>query len=217
MNRHRFFRVCGILALGICLTSGSAATTSDAAANEPIPIAGFYLPVPIELRQFKLIDHHGRAFTRTNLEGRWTLLFFGYTHCPDVCPATLAQLRDVKRRLAARQVPAQIDIVFVSVDPQRDTPARLADYIGAFRSKDFHGVTGSAERLAQFAAQFRAKFAIAAGGEKGFYTVDHTSTVALITPDASLRAVFTTPLRPERVATDLERILGGHREVSRHE
>ncbi|HEX6996584.1 MAG TPA: SCO family protein [Gammaproteobacteria bacterium] len=179
--------------------------------GEPAPHAaghssGFYLPEPLPLEPFTLLDQDGQPFTRDRLEGRWTLLVFGYTHCPDVCPITLGQVRDT-RALLEQQAPAlDVAAVFVSIDPERDTPDRLAAYVAAF-DEDLVGVTGTAEAIAAFAGQLRVKYA-PSRSEPGGYLVDHSSSVALLTPRAELAALFSVPLRPERLAADLRAIAG---------
>src|SRR5690606_821906 len=174
------------------------------ARHEPGQSSGFRLPEPLPLEPFTLVDHEALPFTRERLEGRWTLLVFGYTHCPDVCPVTLAQVRDT-RALLERQSPAlEVAAVFVSIDPERDTPDRVAAYVAAF-DDDLVGVTGTAEAIAAFAGQLRVKYAPTRRSPGG-YLVDHSSSVALLTPRAELTALFSVPLRPERLASDLRAI-----------
>ncbi|HEY8521769.1 MAG TPA: SCO family protein [Gammaproteobacteria bacterium] len=179
---------------------GHGAHAPHAGGDSP----GFYLPEPLPLEPFTLVDHDSQPFTRDRLEGRWTLLVFGYTHCPDVCPVTLAQVRDT-RALLEQEAPAlDVAAVFVSIDPERDTPERVADYVAAF-DEDLVGVTGTAEAIAAFAGQLRVKYAPTERSAGG-YLVDHSSAVALLTPRAEIAALFSVPLRPERLAADLRAI-----------
>lgn len=166
--------------------------------------SGFYLPEPLPLEPFTLVDHEARPFTLDRLEGRWTLLVFGYTHCPDVCPVTLAQVRDTRALLEQQSPRLDVAAVFVSIDPERDTPDRVAAYVAAF-DEDLIGVTGTAEAIAAFAGQLRVKYA-PTDSSSGGYLVDHSSSVALLTPRAELTALFSVPLRPERLASDLRAI-----------
>jgi protein SCO1/2 len=153
------------------------------------------------LAPFTLVDQDAKPFTLDGFEGRWTLLVFGYTHCPDVCPITLAQVSDT-RALLRHEAPAlALGTVFVSIDPQRDTPSRIAPYVAAF-DEALIGLTGPADDIAAFAAQFSVKYSVTEGSD-GDYFLDHTSSVALLTPRAELRALFSVPLRPERLAKDL--------------
>src|SRR5690606_21261429 len=102
------------------------------ALHEAGQSAGFYLPQPLPLEPFTLVDHEALPFTRDRLEGRWTLLVFGYTHCPDVCPVTLAQVRETRALLEQQSPALDVAAVFVSIDPERDTPDRVAAYVAAF-------------------------------------------------------------------------------------
>lgn len=174
------------------------------APHEAGQSAGFYLPQPLPLEPFTLVDHEALPFTRDRLEGRWTLLVFGYTHCPDVCPVTLAQVRDARALLEQQSPALDVAAVFVSIDPERDTPDRVAAYVAAF-DEDLVGVTGTAEAVAAFAGQLRVKYA-PTRRSPGRYLVDHSSAVALLTPRAELAALFSVPLRPERLASDLRAI-----------
>ena len=200
-----------------CLLGSNAHGSQSASTpqvKQQIQSAGYYLPETLSLQKFDLLDHDGRAFTVANLRGRWTLLFFGYTHCPDVCPTTLAQLRATRKLLARESPAAQIAVVLVSVDPQRDSSEQLKQYVGQFGT-DFIGVGGSPSNVDRFAQQFRVKYAIS-GRTSTTYLMDHTSSVALITPDAKLRALFSPPLRPEGLAQDLQRIVSDEHAAVAH-
>lgn len=184
-----------VAALAAC-----AAPALRAHKAAPAPIAGFELPQPMALADFRLADAKGRPFTRASLDGRWTLLLFGFTACPDVCPTTLAQMAEVRRASAAARGPA-LDGVFVTIDPKRDTPARLAEYVARF-DPGFAGVTGDERAIRAFAQQFRVRYEPVAGAP---YRFDHTASVSVLGPDAKLHAVFTLPLDPARVAADVAR------------
>lgn len=167
-------------------------------------IPGYALPQPLTLQSFRLFDQYGQEFTLEDLRNRWTLLFFGYTHCPDVCPTTLAQLRSVTKLLSKypdSKIPA---VVFVSIDPQRDSAGQLKEYTAQF-GDDFTGVGGEPRAIDSFARQFRAKYEIASGTGPA-YLIDHTSSVALIGPNAQLHVLFSVPLRPEAVAVEIQRL-----------
>lgn len=142
---------------------------------------------PQALAPFALIDHERRAFDLARLRGRWSFLFFGFTHCPDVCPTTLATLAHLRRELG--DVEAQV--VFVSVDPARDDAARLKRYTSAFDA-GFIGVTGPAAELHALARQLDVAYrADAAAGED--YPVVHSAAVFLVDPQARYHARFTPP------------------------
>jgi protein SCO1/2 len=174
---------------------------AHAPAAAPAHSSGFYLPEPMPLQDFALVDHGTRPFTRTDLEGHWTLVVFGYTHCPDVCPTTLAQVRDTLELLRQKDAGFAMRSVLVSIDPERDTPEQLAGYVGAFGA-GIVGLTGSPGAVAAFAKQFKVMYAVTERLPDGYF-MDHSSAVALLTPDAELRALFGVPLRPATLADDL--------------
>jgi protein SCO1/2 len=191
------------------LVGGSAlalARTVRSHTVAPTPVAGFELPEPKPLRPFGLEDHCGRTFDNARLAGHWTLLLFGYTHCTDVCPTTLVQMRDARRELARHHPDVPLALLFVTVDPTRDTRARLASYAANFGDHVL-AVGGSPSAIRSFADQFKVRYARRAGARaESAYEIDHTPNVALLGPDGRLHAVFTLPLHAERVASDVARM-----------
>ena len=159
-------------------------------------------PVP----QFSLIDHDEKTFTKDNLTDGWSLVFFGFTHCPDICPSTLAVLSQVTEDLDTTHAD-KLDVYMVTVDPKRDTPAHLKNYVTYFH-KDFVGVTGGADQLGLVTKSLGAVARIQ-DHEKGAmdYAVDHSSHMALINPKGNLYAIFTAPHEPDRILRDLKQIL----------
>ena len=140
------------------------------------------LPTPRELIVDGLTTDSGEGFTTQNLTGAWTLLFFGFTNCPDVCPTTMAELGVAKRELVQKvpEVAQQMRVVLVTVDPDRDDPETLGRYVKAF-SPDFVGVNGTRESIAKFATQVNVAFGKVPDGEGG-YTVDHSGNIVIINP-----------------------------------
>jgi len=171
--------------------------------------AATLLAVPMELPDFQLTDQRGVPFDASRFAGRWSFVFFGYTFCPDVCPNTLSSLRDLYEMLAkadgGNRDPLQV--VFVSVDPERDTAARLAEYLPYFHP-DFVGVTGAPEQIARLTGGLGVYHARAedSGANDTNYLVNHSSAVLLLGPDARLRAIFPHPEKPEPMARSFEKI-----------
>jgi len=155
-------------------------------------IAGFVYPEPKAIPPFKLLEHDGSPFDLEALKGKWSFVYFGYTYCPDACPTTLAELGRAQKSLEDAGLDAGNRYFFVSVDAQRDTPRRLAEYV-AFFNKKFIGVTGADEALARFTQQAGVVYSFPEGRKGKNYAVDHSSTIALFDPDAHLAAVFTSP------------------------
>jgi protein SCO1/2 len=166
------------------------------------------LPSAMALPEFTLADVDGEPFTNASLEGRFTLMFFGFTNCPDVCPITLQVLASTIERLredAPEKVP---DVVFVSVDPFRDTPDRIRAYLRGF-DPGFIGVTGPDERLEPLVTK------LGVGVEKHehhgeHYNVVHSGVVYVIGPRAEWIALSSAPHVPETIASDFVKIREGY-------
>jgi len=162
--------------------------------------SGTWLPQPQPVPQFALTDQTARPFSDESLRGHPTLVFFGFTSCPHICPTTLAKLAQVKRESG---VPG-LRVVMVSVDPERDTPEVLASYLRGF-DPEFIGLTGDKPAIEQLAS----KLGVAVGRSSlpgGSYTVDHTSAVFLLDARGELVAVFTPPIESPALAGDLRGI-----------
>jgi protein SCO1/2 len=176
----------------------------SAPGAEPVP--GALWPHPKPLSPFVLADHTGQAFDLERLRGRWSFLFFGYTHCPDICPGTLTTLSAVRSELEGSergQAPAQF--VFVSVDPERDTPERLSSYVRHFHP-DFLGVTGAPHALEGLTRPLGIVHYRGPADASGGYLVDHSAAVLLVDPQARLAAVFSAPHQPRDLAERFRRV-----------
>lgn len=174
--------------------------------DEPPSIAGFVYPEPRPVPPFELTDQDGKPFGPDRLKGKWSFVYFGYTYCPDVCPTTLAELGRAQKLLEDAGLDSGNQYVFVSVDSQRDTPQRLAQYVGFFNQK-FVGATGSDEALTRLTRETGVAYSFPEGKRGNAYPVDHSSIVALFDPDARLHAVFTPPQKAEEIADGFRRIL----------
>lgn len=167
-------------------------------SREPLMLrAGTALPEPRELPAFALVDQAGRPFDRSRFEGRWSLLFTGFTHCPDVCPTTLALMAELNRRVARDD----LQFVFVSVDPERDTPDAVARYVAHFDAA-LVGATGEREEMERLTAGLGlAQVRNPGAGDE--YTVDHSTAFVLIDPEARLAGYFSAPHQRDALAADL--------------
>jgi protein SCO1/2 len=176
----------------------------EQAERSAMLVSGTLLPQTRPVGEFALTGDDGRPFTRASLLGRWTVVFVGYTHCPDVCPTTLSQLKAAKARLGADA--ARLAVLFVSVDPERDTPDHLGRYVRYF-DKDFRAVTGPADALTALGRQLGFVFVKnpAMAGEG--YGIDHSAELILLDPKARLAGYLTPPFRAEALAADFETIL----------
>jgi len=153
----------------------------------------------ITLPEFKF-EKAGKAdFTNASLKGKWSLLFIGYTYCPDVCPTTLADLDRIYPSLANNQK-TTTQVVFISVDPNRDKAEALADYVHYF-NPHFIGVTSSHEQLWPFVTQLGLIYSLVEEGEsRAYYLVDHSASIVLINPDGKLHATFKSEVNDQGIS-----------------
>ena len=177
----------------------------NARKSPPLTIDGYVLATPRDLPAVELVDEHGEPFRPHDFVGRWSFLYFGYTYCPDVCPLTLVELAKVKRELAADGLSEPSAFYFVSVDPERDTPARLREYVAYF-DPDLRGLTGSPAALAALAQATDTIFDVPDDSAGDNYLVSHSSNVVLLDPNGRVHAVFAAPRDPPRLAADFTKI-----------
>ena len=160
-----------------------------------------------EIKEFSLIDSHGRAFGPANLRGHWSLMFFGYTNCPDFCPTTLTTLAAMQKRLRAAKAPVLPQVVFVSVDAKRDTPAQLAKYVPYF-DPGFIGLTAADQpSIEAIAKNLGVAVVIQPAAADGNYTVDHSGAIFVLNPEGRISAILTGPFSVADLQVDFQRIV----------
>jgi protein SCO1/2 len=185
----------GILLSWAVLERSSAPTLAKATLIDP----------PRQLPPMAFIDEQSQPFGPERLRGHWSILFFGFTYCPDICPTTLALLAQVEKQLADLPAEQRPQIVLVSVDPKRDTPERLAQYVKSF-SPTFTGITGEQDAVHEFALKMGVPVAISPLPD-GNYTVDHSAAIFIIDPNGAWRAISSTPHQAAVIAEDYRSIL----------
>ena len=155
------------------------------AATGPGEIEGFIWPVTESLEAFELRDHKEQPFDLSRIKGRWTLWYFGYTNCPDACPTALTDMRGIEGALRETDeiTDDEVQYVFVSVDPERDTTTHLADYVSFFSSA-LVGATGNDEQLKELSRQLGVLYVLGEPDEQGDYLVDHSTYFFLTDPQA---------------------------------
>jgi len=159
------------------------------------------------LPEFELVDHTGRALNRTSLNGKWSLMFFGYTHCPDICPASLQTMSDMVNAIEDPDVANAVRVYFVSVDPERDNSEVLASYVTYF-NPGFTGATAVKEKLDPLTRSLGIAHAFRNKIEGNpSYDVDHSSAIVLINPKAEFAGLFSAPHDALAMARDLTRIV----------
>ncbi|WP_444959030.1 SCO family protein [Microbulbifer sp. ZKSA002] len=151
---------------------------------------------PRIIEDIQLLSDDSRDFYTKDFQGKWTLVFFGFTHCPDICPTTLSILNNFYKTLD-ESTRASTEVVLVSVDPSRDKPEQLGQYVRYFNS-EFRGITGDFFKLKKFATQLNVPFNKVSLVEGG-YTIDHGSQVVLINPRGHYHAFFKAPLDPAKM------------------
>ena len=178
---------------------------SDLAQQPELLEAGIVLlqqarPMPA----LSLTNQDGQALAMDTLKGRWSLLFFGYTFCPDICPTTLAQLREIQRQLPANAA-QRLQVYFVSVDPHRDTPAQLKDYLSYF-NKSFIGLTAPEAVLLQLSTAIGVPY-LPPDTTKPDYTVQHSGNLAIVGPEGQLRGFIRAPFDTATLLKQLPTVL----------
>ena len=171
------------------------------------PESALVLPTPSEVPEFSLVDQQGAAIDRTVFRGQWDLVFFGFTHCPDICPTTLQVLAAAKSALAAQGQTPLPRIVLVSVDPERDTPELLGEYVDYFGDGNL-GITGTLEEITRLTSGLGIFFE-KQSADGNNYAVDHSTAVLVIDPDGGFHAVFSGPHVVENYVHDLPIIMTG--------
>ena len=181
--------------------------------HKSLPQQALVYPQPRNLSEFKLIDQDNTVRRRADLMNKWTLAFVGYTFCPDICPLTLAKLAGVRDELAAK-VDQPLQIWFISVDPQRDTPGQLKQYVDYFKQPALTGLTAGHDQLFPFVRELGLMYAMSSTTEQD-YLVDHSASVVLINPKGQVAAIFKPDMQPgevplvnrEQLLNDFPRVL----------
>jgi protein SCO1 len=153
---------------------------------------------------FSLTDHTGKPRTLADFKGKVVVVFFGYTQCPDVCPTTMAEMASVMQKLGP--LADQVQVLFITLDPERDTQQLLANYVPAF-DKRFIGLRGTPEQTAKTAKEFKVFYAKVPGTDPGSYTIDHTAGSYVFDRDGRLRLFIRHGQGPEPIVHDLHQLL----------
>jgi len=161
------------------------------------------LPKPKSLKEFSLQDANGNPFTTASLASRYSILFFGYTSCPDICPTTMQVLGQLYKNLEHAVKSNQYQVVFVSVDPGRDDANKLKKYVEYF-NKAFVGVSGRPDQIAALAGQLGAAYEVHDGNKKSDYGIDHTGLLFVTNPNAEFAAILSPPHDADRIRSRLD-------------
>lgn len=178
------------------------------ARGQPTLQSLIVLPEAKTIADFALQDEEARDFSLAGFQGRWSLLFFGFTSCPDICPNTLYQLRQVRAELAGNLAEEELPVIYlVSVDPDRDTPEKLAQYLSFF-DPAFKGLTGEDRQLRALTMQLGIAYHVADHDDHNKeYAVDHSASLILLNPQAQMYGVFPAPHQAEFISHDLQQVI----------
>jgi protein SCO1/2 len=158
-------------------------------------------------KDFALVDQQGKPRHLSDFKGRAVVMFFGYTHCPDVCPTTLLELKQVMQQLGPEA--SRVQVLFVTLDPERDSPEVLGKYVPSF-DPGFIGLSGKPDEVAAVAKDFKVFAEKVPGKTPGSYTIDHTAGIYVFDPQGRLR-LFARPGKPEDLRADLQTLLAASR------
>lgn len=208
MPRKLRLVVAGLLiGVGITAVWGFMVFLADSGSPPPQPSG-----TPLIRSEFTLVDHTGRTRTEDDFGGRWQLAFFGFTHCPDVCPTTLSTISQLLDEMGADA--SKIAPLFITIDPDRDTPEAMAEYVEAIDPRVI-GLTGSPEQINEAARAFRVYFArVGADGTATDYQMNHSTFVYLMDPLGRYAMHFSHHDDPAALAGRIREFLSGRKQVS---
>ena len=214
MNQNKIVSVVAVVSLvvGVYVSLVIAPPGIEKNGGEPAPTASATqflqrYPQPRALSDVSLTDHNQQSFTKENFRDKWSLLFVGYTYCPDICPTTLAELNNAYPSIFESAGDADLQVVFLSVDPKRDTPERLNQYMNFF-NESFVGATGEHSELFPFVRSMGMMYSMTESTDNPNYLVDHSASVVVINPQAQVIGRFKPKHNPGSIPiSDTEQII----------
>lgn len=189
-----------VLGLGIWLSTKTQSPKPSVALER-----GTMLLPPVALERFNLVDDNGQPFTKNNLKGHWSLIFFGFTNCPMVCPTTLTELNKAYQSLKQANSKQMPTVIFISVDPERDTAKKIKTYLANFNPQ-FVGATGNKESIDKLTKNLGIMYAKAKKSNEENYDVSHSGTLLIINPEGDWAAILTSPHDGKTIARDFLKI-----------
>ena len=207
MNKGIYITVAaclGFMALILALFLSRFYTPRELTLDEYKTLGAYFIDPPRQLAEFRLIDDSNEVFLPEQFKGKWNILFFGFTYCPDICPLTMKQMSDVKESLG--DYSDNLRVLLVSVDPDRDKPENLRQYLDNF-DKNFKGLTGEIDQIYKFSTQVNAPFFPVVNSPEQNYTVDHSGSLVLISPEAKYAGFFRAPHDTDKITKALASLL----------
>jgi len=198
------------LASVAALTAGVWMGSRTPSAPRLPEIDGYVLTEPRDIPAFELLAGDGEPFRNEDFKGAWSFVYFGYTYCPDACPLTMTVFAQVKAALADMHVDVPVTFYLISVDPARDTPERMAEYVAYF-DPEFRGLVGPYAQLEQLTRPAGIAYIVPDAQADENYLVDHSSSITLLDPDGRIHAIFTAPHDANILARDFVTVVDGYR------
>ena len=179
-------------------------TARELTEQEYKDLGAYFIDPPRQLSGFHLISDQNMNFVIDDFKGKWSILFFGFTFCPDICPLTMKQLSNVKEELKDKA--NRINFYLVSIDPDRDSPENLRTYLDNF-DEEFIGLTGEIDKIYKFSTQVNAPFFPVVNSNEENYTVDHSGSLVLINPEGNYAGFFRAPHDQNKIIKALDSLL----------
>ena len=173
--------------------------------KEPILETGKSYKKPLDIIEFELKNQGDQLYSKNDLKNQWTILFFGYTNCPDVCPTTIFKLGQIKQQMSKELPNLNLQILFITLDPERDSTERLKEYLGFF-DPSMTGLTGEITKIVELTSNLSVFFQ-RINKEDG-YDFNHTASIFLINPKAQLKASFSPASSMDMLAEDIKKVVG---------
>lgn len=199
--RRTLIGLAGIIALVLGLFFSSVMTPKPLSQQQLYELGYFSFDKARKISPFSLVNNSGEAVSLAQFKGQWSLLFFGFTSCPDICPTTLGVLNR-----AVVELPVKPQVIMVSVDPERDSAAVLNQYVPSF-NPEFIGYTGETDQVAQLATELNVAFGKVPGYEPDTYTVDHSATIVVINPAGGYQGFIKSPHQALKITQILNSLM----------
>lgn len=196
--RNTLLAIAAFISVILGLLVASVVMPRPMSSDEARQIGFYQFDQTREIKAFSMQDHLGNDVDVSAFSGQWSLVFFGFTTCPDICPTTLGVLAE-----AVKELPEPPQVVMVTVDPERDTPERLRNYVPAF-NPSFRGFVGSFDETVSLAEQLNVAFGKIPGDQPGTYTMDHTASIVLISPEGRYAGFIKAPHRAQHIRRVIE-------------
>ncbi len=207
MNKGIFWTVLSCLAfmaIVLSLFISRMNTARELTEQEYKDLGAYFIDPPRQLSGFHLISDQNMNFAIDDFKGKWSILFFGFTFCPDICPLAMKQLSNVKEELKDKA--NRINFYLVSIDPDRDSPENLRTYLDNF-DEEFIGLTGEIDKIYKFSTQVNAPFFPVVNSNEENYTVDHSGSLVLINPEGNYAGFFRAPHDQNKIIKALDSLL----------